>query len=263
MPTGVIGMLAASGWVAPDPDPDPDPTAFAPIDLVFDDASYEPGDTITATLTGTPADDGSTPVVSYTDSSGRGWTVSGVTSDSATLTATTSSTGGGGTATLTVRTSPGGGVISRPYTISPPVEPGTYPIPFGVAVPSGACGAGYCNVGYGSGTTVLLGGDVYGSHLSVNGGRSYTPTRDGQNTADKLRIAGYTQDGTTVYAFAVGRDGGEEDVTGTGVIRNYLLKATLSASGTLSAWTELVQLPGAWASGGNGYQLGDHRQGPV
>jgi hypothetical protein len=259
MPTGVIGMLAASGWVAPDPDPDPepDPTSFAPIDLVFDDASYEPGDTITATLTGTPADDGSTPVVSYTDSSGRGWTVSGVTSDSATLTATTSSTGGGGTATLTVRTSPGGGVISRPYTISPPVEPGTYPIPFGVAIPSGACGAGYCNVGYGSGTTVLLGGDVYGSHLSVNGGRSYTPTRDGQNTADKLRIAGYTQDGTTVYAFAVGRDGGEEDVTGTGVIRNYLLKATLSASGTLSAWTELVQLPGAWASGGNGYQLGD------
>ena len=84
-------------------------------------------------------------------------------------------------------------------------------------------------------TAVLLGGDVYGSHLSVNGGKSFTPVRDGQNTPDKLRIAGYASQGSTVYAFAVGRDGGETDTTGTGVIKNFILKATLGSDGALSS----------------------------
>ena len=106
-------------------------------------------------------------------------------------------------------------------------------------------------------TAVLLGGDVYGSHLSVNGGKSFAPVRDGQNTADKLRIAGYCRDGSTAFAFAVGRDGGETNTTGTGVTKNYILQATIGADGSLSAWSVHVQLPGAWASGGNGFQAGD------
>ena len=151
MAVGIVGTLgvssATTGGFPPPPPPPPPPGAFAPTSLTFDSSSYAPGATMTATLEGTPATDGAPPAVTYTDSSGRTWTVGTPTATGATLTATISADAGGGSATLTVNTSPGAGSISSIYTVDAPPPPGgTYPIPYLVAVPSGACGAGFCNV---------------------------------------------------------------------------------------------------------------------
>lgn len=104
---------------------------------------------------------------------------------------------------------------------------------------------------------VLLGGDVWGCHKSTNGGKSFVPQRDGQNTSDKLRMVGYCRDGDTIYAMTVGFSKGDTGATGTGVKNNRILKSTLGDDGSLSAWSELAQLEGAWSAGDNGAVLGD------
>ena len=149
MSTGILGTIGAVGTVVVDEPPDepPTPGAFAPTKLEFDQASYAPGSTITATVTGTPATDGSLPTVTLTDSSGRTWAKTGQTADTITATASVSSEATGGTATLTVKTEPGAGKISGKYTVDKTTPPsGDYPIPYLEAVPAGSCGAGFCNV---------------------------------------------------------------------------------------------------------------------
>ena len=261
MATGIVDTYGVSGVkiTAPPPPPPPPPgtTYFAPTSLAFSKATYAPGDTVSATVTGAPASDGSLPAVTLTDSSGRTWTKTAQTASTINATTAIAAADGTGIATLTVRTSPGAGVIADTYSVVAVTPPGTYPIPYMVTVPAGACGAGYCNVAFADGSLILYGGDVYGSHRSKDGGLTCSPVRDGQDTPDKLRIAGYCRDGGTAFAFAVGRAAGETSTTGTGVTKNYILRSTIGADGSLSAWSVHVQLPGAWASGGNGFQAGD------
>lgn len=149
MSTGILGTLGAVGTVVVDEPPidPPDPGAFAPTSMTFDAASYAAGSTATATVTGTPATDGSLPTVTLTDSSGRTWAKTGQTADTITAAVTIESGATGGTATLTVKTEPGGGKISKKYTVDKPDPPsGDYPISYLEAVPAGSCGAGFCNV---------------------------------------------------------------------------------------------------------------------
>lgn len=148
MGTGIMGTIGAVGTVVvDDPEDPPAPGSFAPTELEFDQASYAPGSTATATVTGTPATDGSLPTVTLTDSSGRTWAKTGQTADTITAAVTIESGATGGTSTLTVKTEPGGGKISKKYTVDKPDPPsGDYPIPYLEAVPAGSCGAGFCNV---------------------------------------------------------------------------------------------------------------------
>ena len=149
MSTGILGTLGAVGTVVVDEPPidPPDPDAFAPTKIEFDQPSYAPGSTATATVTGTPATDGSLPTVTLTDSSGRTWAKTGQTADTITAAVTIESSATGGTATLTVKTEPGAGKISGKYTVDKTTPPsGDYPIPYLEAVPAGSCGAGFCNV---------------------------------------------------------------------------------------------------------------------
>ena len=94
MAVELLGMIHARAGITRPTDPDdpddptPAPEHFRPTLISFDKDDYAPGETMTATVTGAPATDGTPPTVTYTDSAGRVWTVGTVTSDSITMTAT-------------------------------------------------------------------------------------------------------------------------------------------------------------------------------
>ena len=163
--------------------------------------------------------------------------------------------------TLTVTTSPGAGTITRTYSVTTPPDPGSFPIPYMRAVPSGAPGAGFQNAAWARGSVYMLGADVAGSHLSINGGVKFVPVRSGQSDSNKLRHAGIVYDDAarTFYVAycGFGTGSGDGPSTGTGVGGNGILKATLAVDGTLSPWSVVIVQPGAWTSAGNKFQLGD------
>ena len=160
--------------------------------------------------------------------------------------------------TLTVNTSPGGGTITGTYTVTTPPPPGGYPLTYLVTKPSGTCGAGFQNGIRGRGSIAIAFADVAGAHLSRDGGKTWTPVRDGMGDANKLRDSGAvsTADQRTWYVAYNGNAAGE-DITGAGVTANGILKATLSPSGAFSAWSLVAQIPGGWASAGNDRQALD------
>lgn len=87
----IIDLLGSPRVLTPDNPPPPPPpppppgTWFHPTLISFDSGDYAPGDTITATVTGDPAKDGSLPTVTTTDPEGRTWTVIDQTASTITL----------------------------------------------------------------------------------------------------------------------------------------------------------------------------------
>ena len=87
----IIDLLGSPRVLTPDNPPPPPPpppppgTWFHPTLISFDSGDYAPGDTITATVTGDPAKDGSLPTVTKTDHEGRTWTVIDQTPSTITL----------------------------------------------------------------------------------------------------------------------------------------------------------------------------------
>ena len=87
--------------------------------------------------------------------------------------------------------------------------------------PSGTCGAGFQNGIRGRGSIAIAFADVAGAHLSRDGGKTWTPVRDGMGDANKLRDSGAvsTADQRTWYVAYNGNAAGE-DITGAGVTAN-------------------------------------------
>ncbi len=86
----IIDLLGSPRVLTPDnppppPPPPPPPGMFHPTSISFDAGTYAPGDTITATVTGDPATDGSLPTVTKVDPEGRTWTVIDQTPSTITL----------------------------------------------------------------------------------------------------------------------------------------------------------------------------------
>ena len=87
----IIDLLGSPRVLTPDNPPPPPPpppppgTWFHPTSISFDSGTYAPGDTITVTVTGDPAADGSLPTVTKTDPEGRAWTVIDQTASTITL----------------------------------------------------------------------------------------------------------------------------------------------------------------------------------
>lgn len=239
----------------PEPPPDDPPTedAFEPYSITFSPPSSEVGSIVEATILGYAASSGGlAALASYTDSAGHTWTV--ISASTVQLVLQTTTIAPAAFAKLTV-TTVGGNKISGNYSVTA-APTGGFPLSYLKWKSSGACGAGFQQGAASNGNSVMIISDVAGTHLSIDGGRTYSPVRDGQNTPNKLRGAGVVNDGLDWYVFFVGF-AGAANLVGTGVTSNGILKATQSAFGTLGPWTQLVQLPNSWASAQSNRQKGD------